>query len=81
MCLRLGESTAYAKGVDRLPTRVTTPVVDALVRSLDVPELRRALGVATACLIAELEVWDAALGARLKPLLQEFGTDPALAKE
>jgi len=34
MCLRLGESTAYAKGVDRLPTSVTNPVADTLVRSL-----------------------------------------------
>jgi predicted nucleotidyltransferase len=75
MCLRLGESTADAKGVDRLPTRGTNPVADALVRSLDVPELRRALGVATACFITELEAWDAALCARLKPILQEFGTD------
>jgi len=73
MCLRLGESTAYAKGVDRLPTSVTNPVADALVRSLDKPELRRALGVATECFIAELETWDAELCARLKPILQEFG--------
>jgi hypothetical protein len=73
MCLRLGESTAYAKGVDRLPTSVTNPVADALVRSLDEPELRRALAAATACLIGELASWDAALYARLQPLLQEFG--------
>jgi hypothetical protein len=75
MCLRLGETTAYAKGVDRLPGHVTEPVTEALVRSLDKPELRRALAVATGCLIAELEVWDAELCARLKPILQEFGTD------
>ncbi|HLI90456.1 MAG TPA: hypothetical protein VKV37_17335 [Ktedonobacteraceae bacterium] len=36
-------------------------------------ELRRALAVATTCLIAELEAWDTALCARLKPVLQEFG--------
>ena len=75
MCLRLGESTAYAKGVDRLPTHVTTPVAAALVRALDEAELRRALAAATACFITELETWDAALCARLKPILQEFGTD------
>ena len=75
MCLRLGESTAYAKGVDRLPTSVTTPVAAALVRALDEPELRRALAAATACFITELEVWDAELCAHLKPILQEFGTD------
>ena len=81
MCVRLGESTAYAKGVDHLPTSVTTPVAAALVRALDEPELRRALAAATACFITELEVWDAALCARLKPILQEFGTGPVLAQE
>ena len=75
MCLRLGESTAYAKGVDRLPTNVTDPVVGALVRAVDKSELRRALTVATECFIAELGVWDPELCARLKPLLQEFGSD------
>lgn len=74
LCLRLGESTAYAKGVDRLPPSVTAPVAEALVRSLEEPELRRALAVATACFLAELEAWDAALCARLKPILQEYGT-------
>jgi hypothetical protein len=73
LCLRLGESTAYAKGVDRLPTSVTDPLADALVRSLDGAELRRALAAATECFLTELEAWDAALCARLKPILQEFG--------
>jgi predicted nucleotidyltransferase len=72
-CLRLGENAIYGRGVDRLPTAVTNPLADALVRSLDEPELRRALAVATRRLISELEEWDAPLCARLKPLLQEFG--------
>lgn len=72
-CLRLGESAAYARGVDKLPAAVTNPFADTLVRSLDEPELRRALAAATICLIAEIERWDATLCARLKPLLQEFG--------
>lgn len=72
-CLRLGESAAYARGVDKLPAAATNPFTDTLVRSLDEPELRRALAVATLCLIAEIEKWDARLCARLKPLLQEFG--------
>ena len=70
---RLGESAAYAKGVDRLPTDITNPVAEALVCSLDMPELRRALAVVTACFIAELEAWDAELCARLRPILREFG--------
>ncbi len=72
-CLRLGESSVHGRGIDRLPAAVTNPLADALVRSLDAPELRRALAVVTRCLINELEAWDAALCARLKPLLQEFG--------
>lgn len=72
-CLRLGEEHAEARGIDSLPTAVTEPLSAALVRSLDEEELRRALGVATAYFISELEALDPALCARLKPVLQEFG--------
>lgn len=72
-CIRLGVSATHGRGVDKLPTAVTNPFADTLVRSLDEPELRRALAVSTSCLIAEIEKWDAALCARLKPLLKEFG--------
>ena len=73
VCLRLGENTAYARGVDRLPAEMTGALVGALVRSLDELELRRALGVATRCLIGEVKEWDSGLCARLSPLLEEFG--------
>lgn len=76
-CLHLGEEAVYGRGADRLPAAVTRPLADALVRSLDEPELRRALAVATTCLIGELEAWDSALHARLKPPLQEFGAPRA----
>jgi predicted nucleotidyltransferase len=72
-CIRLGESAAHARGVDRLPAAVTDPFAETLVRSLDEPELRRALAAATRCLITELEQCDATLCARLLPLLHEFG--------
>jgi hypothetical protein len=72
-CLRLGEAAVYARGADRLPASVTRPLADALVRSLDAAELRRALAAATASFIAELEAWDPALCARLMPPLQQFG--------
>jgi predicted nucleotidyltransferase len=72
-CLRLGENAAYARGVDRLPAVVTGALVGTLVRSLDELELRRALAVATRCLIGEVERWDGVLCARLAPLLEEFG--------
>ncbi len=78
-CIRLGENAVYGRGVDRLPAFVTAPLADALVRSLDEPELRRALAVATRCLIGELEECNPALCARLKPLLQEFGAPQAEA--
>ena len=73
-CLRLGEDTRYyGVGADRLPAAVTAPLTEALVRSLDVLELRRALAVATLCLIRELEESDGQLSARLSPLLLEYG--------
>ena len=72
-CLRLGETAIYRRGADRLPASVTGPLAEALVRSLDELELRRALAVATRCLIGELEEWNSTLCAQLKPLLQEFG--------
>jgi predicted nucleotidyltransferase len=77
-CIRLGESATYGRGVDRLPTAVTNPFIDTLVRSLDEPELRRALAAATMCLIDEIERWDAALYTRLKPLLLEFGASQVI---
>jgi predicted nucleotidyltransferase len=80
-CIRLGENPVYGRGVDRLPATVTSPLADALVRSLDEPELRRALAVATRCLIGELEQWDPTLCTRLKPLLLEFGASQAEARQ
>jgi predicted nucleotidyltransferase len=71
-CLRLGEEANEARGIDRLPTEVTDPVRGALVRSLDVEELRRSLGVATSCFIHEVELWDVELSATLRPILREF---------
>jgi len=78
-CLRLGEEAVYGRGADRLPAAVTNPLADALVRSLDEAELRRALVVATTCLIGEIEAWDRSLCARLRPLLQAFGAPHAVA--
>jgi len=71
--LRLGVEAVYARGVDRLPASVTAPLADALVRSLDEPELRRALAVATTYFLSEIDAVEPALGARLKPPLLEFG--------
>jgi predicted nucleotidyltransferase len=79
-CLRLGEDAREGRGIDRLPSAVTEPLADTLVRSLDEPELRRALAAATRCLTGELEAWDPLLCARLSPLLHEFGAPQAEAR-
>jgi len=76
-CLRFGENAYYGRGVDNLPAVVTNPLSDALVRSLDEPELRRALTVATRCFISELEEYNPSLCSRLSPLLQEFSATQA----
>ncbi|HEU5278746.1 MAG TPA: hypothetical protein VFU26_07580 [Gaiellaceae bacterium] len=68
-CLRLGLPTRYAKGADQLPSELTAPLEDTFVRSLDEPELRRALAAVSAALTAELERSDAALAERLRPVL------------
>lgn len=73
MCLRFGEEASYARGVDRLPASVTGSLAGTLASSLDDAELRRALGVATECFIAELDASDPELGAQLKPVLDEYG--------
>ncbi|MFD9601997.1 hypothetical protein [Streptomyces sp. NPDC059970] len=53
-CHRLGASVEYAKGADHLPVSVTGPLREALVRTLEAGELRRALKVATQALLVEL---------------------------
>jgi hypothetical protein len=53
-CLRAGEPAAYARGVDRLPRDMLAPYDNALVRSLDADELRRALTVAVEVFLAEV---------------------------
>jgi nucleotidyltransferase-like protein len=71
-CLRLGLSTAVAKGADELPGEVKASVEPALVRSLDASELRRALSAAARALILEIERADPALAARLSPMIDEI---------
>ena len=64
-CLRLGEPTAYARGIDRLPRDVVAPFEEALVRSLDSGELRRALAMASELFMAEVNEVDPELAERL----------------
>jgi len=67
--LRLGHPAAYAKGAHLLPPEVTGPLTASLVRTLDEPELTRALTAATAALLTELTHLDEPLAERLTPIL------------
>jgi hypothetical protein len=69
--LRLGLPGMFAKGDDLLPHELTAPLEASLARSLEGPELRRALAVVATALTAELERTDPALAARLGPALTE----------
>ena len=60
-------------GLIASPAAVTEPLTETLVRSLDEPELRRALLPLQHVLSSELVAWDPALCTQLKPPLQEFG--------
>ncbi|MEU8332810.1 hypothetical protein [Micromonospora sp. NPDC048839] len=74
-CLRLGHPTSHAKGAHLLPTEVTAPLNATLVRALDEAELTRALSAATAALITEVALADAALAARLAATLSDLRDD------
>ena len=77
-CLRHGLPTKEARGIDRLPTEVTAPLEEGLVRSLDPKELSRAFGAVTEALIEEASRADSALAHRLEPVLRELaGEEPS----
>jgi hypothetical protein len=71
-CARLELPTANARGFDALPAEVAAPLEDALARSLEPDELRRALRVATGAFLAELGRSDGSLRARLEPVVVEL---------
>jgi hypothetical protein len=71
-CLRHGVPAVEGRGSDRLPPEATAAVAAGLVRSLDAVELRRAFGVVTEALIAEIERVNAGLAHRLAAPLREL---------
>ena len=71
-CLRHGVPAVEGRGIDSLPPEATAAVAGGLVRSLDAAELRRAFGVVTDALIAEVGRADAGLADRLSALLKEL---------
>jgi hypothetical protein len=71
-CLRHGAPVAEGRGIDAMPPEAAAAVAAGLVRSLDAAELRRAFGVVTDALIAEVGRADADLADRLSAPLKEL---------
>jgi hypothetical protein len=74
---RLGVLFDEYKDVDELPEELLAPLADALPRSLEPDELRRALGAATSAFLNELRITRPELAQRLKKPLDDFLTAAA----
>jgi hypothetical protein len=72
--LRHGLPAAQGRGFDKLPVDVRSRFEGALVRSLEVGELKRAFRAATACLLDEIGHSAPALAAELSDPLTELST-------
>lgn len=75
-CLRHDLPAVYAKGTHALPVELATSFADALVRSLDPPELRRALAAATALLLREVRAVDRPVADKLAQPLSDLASLP-----
>jgi len=73
-CLRHGVPAVQGRGMDSLPPEVTVAVAPALVRSLDIPELKRAYAAITQALLVETERTDPRLADRLTKPLRELAS-------
>lgn len=71
-CVRHGLPAREGRGMDALPSNVTAPLQDALVRTLDAAELARAFRTVTSGLLREIRAVDAEFAARLEPTLYEL---------
>jgi hypothetical protein len=71
-CLRHAVPAGLGRGLVLLPVDVTTPIAAALVRSLDVDELRRAFSSACELLLGEIERVDTELARRLSATIREL---------
>lgn len=73
-CLRYGLPAVEGRGMDDLPLETTAALTKAIVRSLDIAELKRAFGATSEALLRETELEDADLAPRLAgPLKQLVG--------
>jgi hypothetical protein len=73
-CLRHGVSAVQGRGMDDLPPEATVAVAPGLVRSLDIPELKRAFAAITQTLLAEIDRTDPGLANRLTKPLRELAS-------
>jgi len=71
-CVRHRLPAREGRGVDGLPQNEKQRFEGALVRSLELAELRRAMRVAIDCLVDEVSQVDATLAARIEPALREL---------
>lgn len=70
--VRLGHPAYYSKGAHLLPDDLAAALETTLVRSLDEPELRRALAAAINVATDELAISDPELATTLRPMLAEL---------
>jgi hypothetical protein len=73
-CVRHGEPHSYGRGFERLPAGLLAPYSEALVRSVDRDELRRALAVTTELFLDEVRESEPDLAQRLQEPLREGAT-------
>jgi len=71
-CLHHGVPALQGRGMDSLPPKATAAVAPALVRSLDIPELKRAFAAITQALLVETERADPRLADRLTDPLRDL---------
>lgn len=71
-CLRHGEPAVQGRGIDSVPPEATAAVAQALVRSLDIPELKRAFAAVTEALLLETRQSHPQLAGRLAEPLREL---------
>jgi hypothetical protein len=75
-CIRHGLAAAHGRGIDQLPSGVTSQLERSLVRQLDTTELLRAFRVVTDCLLSEIRSANAELAERLQTALTHLTESP-----
>ncbi len=74
VCQRHGVPAVQGRGMDDLPPEAKVAIAPGLVRSPDIPELKRAFAAITQALLAEIERTDPGLANRLTKPLRELAS-------